>query len=168
MFMWCAFPPGPTPEPSPAPQPVAPTEMLVEAAERTTVTVYANGFDERTSGFGCSPSGCVAANTRDGTTSTRWSCKVDLIDGKNCEITFEFDDAQDIALMRIAFYKGDERTRKLKVIVNSSSLVIIESSGTTDEFEVFAVNTDETKNLTLKALGLAGEEWISFKEVRSQ
>ena len=88
-----AFPPGPTPEPSPTLQPAAPTETLVEAAERTTVTVHANGFDERTSGSGCSLSGCVAANARDGAPSTRWSCKEDLIDGKNCEITFEFDDA---------------------------------------------------------------------------
>ena len=165
--MWCAFPPGPAPEPSPTLQPAAPTETLVEAAERTTVTVYANGFDERTSGSRCSPSGCVAANARDGVPSTRWSCKEDLIEGKNCEITFEFDDAQDIALMRVAFYKGDERTRKLKVIVNNSNLLTIESSGTTDEFEVFALNTDETKDMTLEVLDLAGGEWFSLEEVRS-
>ena len=69
--------------------------------------------------------------------------------------------------MRVAFYKGDERTRKLKVIINNSNLVTIESSGTTDEFEVFDLNTDETKDLTIEALGLAGGEWISLEEVRS-
>lgn len=137
----------------------------MEAGENTTVMVSANGYDERTSGFGCSPDGCVAANTRDGSLFSRWSCKEDLLGGINCEITYTFGEPQDIAVMRIAFYKGSQRTRRLKVKVNGSTDSIIESSGQTDNFEDFELETIDTNEVTFEALGLRGEDWISFTEV---
>lgn len=67
--------------------------------------------------------------------------------------------------MRIAFYKGSQRTRRLKVKVNGSTDSIIESSGQTDNFEDFELETIDTNEVTFEALGLRGEDWISFTEV---
>ena len=138
---------------------------LVEVGERTTVKVAANAFDTRTSGAGCAPDGCEAINTRDGDLSTRWSCKEDLLGGTNCEITYTFEEPQDIVRVLIAFFKGDERTRELKVKVNGSDQDVIESSGETEEFETFELGTEETETLVLEALGLGGDDWISITEV---
>lgn len=41
------------------------TPALVDARERTSVDVDANGYDERTASNGCSPDGCVPDYTRD-------------------------------------------------------------------------------------------------------
>ncbi|CAN0410730.1 unnamed protein product, partial [Ascophyllum nodosum] len=144
----------------------SPTEgrTLVDAGEKTTVAVIANAFDTRTSGSGCAPDGCTAANTRDGDISTRWSCKEDLLDS-NCQIMYTFEEPQDIVRMLIAFYKGDERTRKLNVKLNGSARSVIQSSGETDGFESFELETDETETLTLEAVNLRGDEWISITEV---
>ena len=144
----------------------SPTEAgtLVDASEKTTVAVVANTFDTSTSGNGCAPDGCTAANTRDGDISTRWSCKEDLLD-INCEIMYTFEEPQNIVRMLIAFYKGDERTRELNVKLNGSTQSIIQSSGETDGFESFELETDETETLTLEAVNLQGDEWISITEV---
>lgn len=151
------------PDPSPTPAPVS---GLVEAGTRTTVLVKANAFDSRTSDTGCAPIGCVAVNTRDSSLSSRWSCKGDLLDGESCEITFNFEEPQEIVRMDIAFYNGTERTRLLEVEVNGSKNSEIESSGTTDGLENFELDADEVETLTLTSLGLAGNEWISVTEVR--
>lgn len=151
-----------SPTPSPTPAPVG---GLVEARTRTTVGVSANAFDTRASSSGCSPNGCAAANTRDDSLSSRWSCKEALLGGKNCKITYSFEDAQDIVRMRVAFYKGVGRTRALKILTNGSRHSVVESSGESSEFEDFDLNTDETKMLTLEALGLRGSDWISLTEI---
>lgn len=66
--------------------------------------------------------------------------------------------------MRIAFYKGEERTRKLKVKVNGFNFVTIESSGETTDYEDFDLNAEGVSSIVLEALGLANEEWISMTE----
>ena len=141
------------------------TRKFVDASERTTVAVNANAYDTRTSGFGCAPYGCEAANTRDGSLSSRWSCKEDMLEDENCEITYIFEQPQDIVRMLIAFYKGDERTRELKVKVNAFSRYTIESSGETNGFEEFALDLDGTESLTLEGLGLHLDQWIAITEV---
>lgn len=145
------------------------TAGLVDARETTEVTVRANAWDGRTSGYGCSPNGCIPQLTRDGSTrgESRWSCKEGLLGGKNCVITFEFEEPQDIVDMRISFYKGDERTRKLKIRLNGRVAKTIESSGETTGFETFPLNTEETATLSLEGLGLSRDEWISLTEVCS-
>ncbi|CAN0279349.1 unnamed protein product [Ascophyllum nodosum] len=143
-----------------------PLEALVDAGTKTKVTETANAYDTRTSGYGCAPDGCEAANTRDGDFSTRWSCMEDLLDGKNCEITYTFEEPQDIVRILIAFYKGDERTRELKVKINGSGQYVINSSGETTEFESFEINADETETLTLEGLDLPGKGWIAITEVQ--
>ena len=143
-----------------------PCSALVDASYRTTVTVDANAYDERTSGSGCSPDGCVPANTRDNDiwANSRWSCKEDL-EGERCRITYYFDEPQDIVQMRIAFHKGDENQRWLTVRLNGSTYSTIESSGSTLDYQTFYLNSDETADLSLEAVGLDGDEWISITEV---
>ena len=69
-------------------------------------------------------------------------------------------------LLLIAFYEGEDRTRKFKVKLNgSSSYYIIQSSGETDGFEAFELDTDKTKTLNLEGVDLRGDEWVSITEV---
>lgn len=74
----------------------------MDAGVRTTVSVSANAYDKRTSGSGCSPSGCKPSLVRDGklTSASRWSCNYDLSD-EDCEICFGFDEPQDIVSMKV-------------------------------------------------------------------
>ena len=88
-----------------------------------------------------------------------------MLEDENCEITYIFEQPQDIVRMFIAFYKGDERTRELKVKVNASSRYTVESSGETNGFEEFALDLDGTESLTLEGLGLHRDQWIAITEV---
>ena len=122
----------------------------------------------RTEG-GCRRQGCSAELTRDGDTSdgSRWSCKESLEDDQ-CTITYMFEEPQDIVYLDIQFYRGDERVRTLKVTASGGFSKEITSSGTTDSsYERFDLDTDETAELTLEALGLGSDDWISLKEVSS-
>ena len=88
-----------------------------DASIKTTVSVSANGYDTRSSdNGGCGDTGCLPELARDGNTTpeSRWSCSRKLGEGK-CYLEFEFDSPQDVISMNIAFHKGDERTRKIKV-----------------------------------------------------
>ena len=145
------------------PEPTSPAG--IEVGEATLVSVIANGFDEKTGSSGCSPNGCVAANTRDGSLSSRWSCRERLLDGVKCEIIYGFDEPQAINVMRIAFYKGSERTRRLEVKINGSTNSEIESSGQTDQFEDFDLNVDNVVEVSLQTVGLDSNEWIALLEV---
>lgn len=138
----------------------------MDASVRTTVTVSANAYDQNTSGYGCAPSGCTAENTRDGSTveSSRWSCKYSL-DDSVCQITYYFEEPQDIVDLKIALYKGDERTRTIKVKLNGSTDTTIETSGETTDYETWTLNSDETASLTLEASGLGRNGWLSITEV---
>lgn len=155
-----------------APVPTAPTGYVVEASETTTVTASANAFDERSDADGCVPDGCTAENTRDGDTAgtSRWSCSASLLEAGTvddaCKIVYEFAEAQDVERVLIAFSKGDERTRALKVIINGEEFVDIKSSGETDGFEPFEVNAVGTLSLGLESTDLGDDEFLSITEVK--
>lgn len=88
-----------------------------DAAAKTTVYVSANAYDTRfADNNGCGNTGCLPEFTRDSNTKieSRWSCSKSLGEG-NCYIEYTFDEPQDVISMNIAFYKGDERSRKIKV-----------------------------------------------------
>lgn len=108
--------------------------------------------------------GCCPEHTLDGDLSTRWSCKEGQED-EPCTLTYHFDDPQDIVMMRIAFHKGNENVRKLKIKINGSTDSVIESSGETLGYQSFMLNTDETQKLSLNPVGLDKDEWISISEV---
>ena len=97
-----------------------------DASEKTTVTVTTNAYDTRDGdNNGCGESGCLAELTRDGNTAdpeSRWSCSKNLGEG-NCYLEYTFGSPQDVISLNIAFHKGDERTRKIKVCVWNWSVV---------------------------------------------
>lgn len=86
----------------------------------------ATAFDERPGEaggeVGCGEDGCLPELAHDGVSDlsdvgSRWSCAEDIVpDGGQCEIEFAFGSPQDIMDVRVAFWKGDERTRSLKVL----------------------------------------------------
>ena len=144
---------------------------LVDARERTTVDVDASGYDPRTSGSGCSPNGCIPANTRDGSRSSnsRWSCKGDIFDSSDddegCWIAYYIDEPQDLVEIQVAFYKGKEDKSTLKVYNNGRYHGKIKSSGSTNGYQTFELDTNETEELKLR-LDDDGDVWISITEVR--
>lgn len=163
------------PPTAPAPVAAAPTaEETAEAGEVTTVTVSANAFDERTDADGCAPAGCAAENTRDGdlTDVSRWSCSSELVAagggaaGEECQIVYEFSDAQPVRSVAVAFLKGDERTRTVNVNVNGVLHAVVESGGATSGLETFELEGAEgVLSLGLESAGLAADEFLSIIEV---
>ena len=68
--------------------------------------------------------------------------------------------------MNIAFYKGTERNRTLQVYDNDIFHSQITSSGSTHGYEKFALDSDETADLTLCLDDSApNSEWLSITEV---
>lgn len=97
---------------------------FIEAGTKTTVTVSASAYDERPgeSGddVGCGEDGCLPDLAHDGIgeedVESRWSCAKDIVsDGGQCEIEFTFGSPQHIMDVEVAFWKGEERARTLKV-----------------------------------------------------
>ena len=78
---------------------------------------------------------------------------------------YGFDEPQAIDVMRIAFYKGSARTRRLEVKINGSTNSEIESSGQTDQFEDFDLNVDNVVEVSLETVGLGSNQWIALSEV---
>lgn len=143
------------------------SDDLVDSSVRTTVTISDDSpYDQRTSGAGCSPDGCTPAKTRDGDISTgsRWSCRYAL-ENTACKITYYFEEPQDIVELKVAFYKGDQRSRSLEIKLNGETFDTITSSGATTDLETWTLNSDETASLTLEASGLGNNEWLSITEV---
>ena len=135
------------------------------------MVVDAAGYDPRDSYPGCSPDGCIPENTRDKirSSNSRWSCKGDILDNdKGCWITYSFDEPQDLVEIRIAFYKGKEDTRTLKVYDNGKYHSKIKSSGNTTGYQTFYLDTDETSELKLylNDYKLDSDVWLSITEVR--
>ncbi|CAM9282699.1 unnamed protein product [Ectocarpus sp. 6 AP-2014] len=146
------------------------SSALVDARKRTTVNKWANAYDDRTSEYGgCDPDGCKASLTRDQSwqDESRWSCSEKLEDAQ-CKITYKFEEPQDIVRIKIKFYKGDERVRTLKLKGSDGFKKTITSSGTSSKYETWDINTDETKWLSMEALNLDDDEWISITEVRME
>lgn len=139
------------------------------------MTVSANAFDERADDAGCAPDGCTAENTRDGdlTDVSRWSCSAELVaasggaGGEECQIVYEFSEAQVVQGVAVAFWKGDTRTRTLNINVNGVLHTVVESGGTTSGLETFALEGAEgVLTLGLESSGLAPDEFLSIIEVR--
>ena len=170
------FGPDPRPLSRASSSNAAPIPALVDARLRTTVTVDAAGYDDRTSGNGCNPDGCIPENTRDNDieANSRWSCQGDDLDSadgdEGCWIDYYFDDPQDIVRMRIAFHKGCENVRTLDVYVNDSYHSTITSNGYTVEYQNFLLNTDETDKIRLRLENYDSNSdvWLSLTEVRPE
>lgn len=90
----------------------------------TGVSASANGFDTRTSGYGCSPYGCVPGNVLNDSIAdeSRWSCKPSVSGLSFCTLTLTFLRPEDIVETRIALYKGDQRKRNIRILVQGTNL----------------------------------------------
>lgn len=147
---------------------------FVEAGTLTAVTVSANGYDMRAGdefgSNGCMEDGCQPGLTRDGdveNAESRWSCSQGLVPEEDlCAITFSFEEPQDIAILQVAFYKTDVRSRSLQVTSNGEDAGTFDSSPDTQSgFTAFTLGDVGVETLTLTTSGLDEDEFISILEV---
>ena len=78
---------------------------------------------------------------------------------------------QDIRWLKVALYKGEERTRMFEVKLDNTNGVDDEdyeftSCGCTNGFEYYTLDSDETQELCIEPKGLDESEWFSVTEVR--
>ncbi|CAM9175809.1 unnamed protein product [Ectocarpus sp. 13 AM-2016] len=181
--------PAPTEEPTSSPiavsppttQPVSPpaegdddNAEFVGAGSKTTVGVTASAYDDRpgegAGDVGCGEMGCLPDLAHDGVgeedTESRWSCAEEIVpDGGQCEITFTFDSPQDITDVQVAFWKGDERTRTLKVKINGDKIGEYESYPGS-AFNSFGIQENGVHTVAMESVGIDRDDWISLLEVR--
>lgn len=132
--------------------------------------VNASAYDERTSKKGCRPDGCTPEKTRDGRrgANSRWSCKGEIVEGDGgCCIEYHFDDPQNIVFVSIAFYKGAKNSVTLDLYNNGELHSQITSSGSTNGYQDFGINTEETADIKLCLGGQENNDsqWLSITEV---
>ena len=103
--------------------------------------------------------------TLDGDLSTRWSAEGEQ------SITFELEHQSILGHIKVAFYKGDERTTTFQIDgsqdnVTFSNLVKKgESSGFTSDFEYFEINDVKVKHIRITGFGNSTSDWNSISEV---
>lgn len=104
-------------------------------------------------------------NASDGDLSTRWS-----VEGEQ-SITFELDALSLVSYFKVAFYEGDERTTTFQVDLsedNSSFTNVLakrESTGLTNEFELYNVSDTKAKYVRITGFGNSMSDWNSLAEV---
>eukprot|EP00904_Undaria_pinnatifida_P008296 jgi/Undpi1/4597/HiC_scaffold_18.g07951.m1 len=142
----------------------------VEVGTKTTVDAAATSYDGNPGvdfgNTGCGTDGCLPALAHDSDSSTlesRWSCSIP--DGGVCVVTFTFGDPVDLKNVQVAFYKGEERTRWLKIGINGDEIGTFESYiGST--FNSFDIEETGVESVTMEAVGITTGEWIALLEVR--
>ncbi|CAM9640288.1 unnamed protein product [Scytosiphon promiscuus] len=146
----------------------------VEIGTKTTVSVSATAYDERpgqdSGDNGCGDDGCLPALAHDGIgeddIESRWSCSKQIVPGGGqCEIEFIFGSPQDIIDVEVVFWKGDERTRTLKVKVNGDIIGEYESHPGSVSSSL-GVQQNDVETVILESVGVDEDEWISLLEVR--
>ena len=133
------------------------------------MTASTNGWDERTSGYGCVPSSCHAGLAIDGfiDEQSRWSCKssVSLVDA--CKLTLTLDEPQDLVEMRIFLWKGKQRIRSMNIFADGALVTTIKSSGKTKGFEAYELTAIQASSVVVQAVEpLPDNGWLSIIEVR--
>lgn len=115
----------------------------------------------------CGGRDCTAELTRDSdlSPSSRWSCKYSLTHAP-CEIRYGFKEAQDVAKLAIAFYKGDKRKRSFSVMtlsVEGDRSFTFTSSGDTLGYQEFEL--DSTGVIELLIMPTDSKRWFGITEV---
>ena len=136
-------------------------------AEVTGVTVSANGWDTRTTGWGCAPNGCVPANVLNASieSESRWSCRPSFSMIEVCELTFVLDEPQDIFEMRMAVWRGDRRNRTVNVWVDGALATTVKTSAATLEYEAYEVSATQATTIVLQEAGNEEDVWLSIMGV---
>eukprot|EP00752_Nemacystus_decipiens_P009696 g8660.t1 len=148
-------------------------EDYVEAGTKTTVSVTASAWDERpgseSGDVGCGEDGCLPALAHDGIgeedIESRWSCSEDIVPDEQCEIEFTFGSPMDIVDVEVDFFKGDERSRTLKVNFDGKKIGEFDSTPGSITTSL-GIKQDGVESVTLESLGIDNDEWISLLEVR--
>lgn len=109
--------------------------------------------------------GNVAANTLDGNLSTRWSAN-----GDGATITYNLGSIQLVKEVRMAFYKGDQRSANFDIQYGSNgtdfnTVFSSVSSGDTTALEVFAVPDMPAQYVRVVGHGNSANSWNSITEV---
>lgn len=136
-------------------------------AEVSGVTVSANAWDARNTASGCPPDGCVAENVLDENIEpeSRWSCKASISQIEACELTFVFDEPQDIVEIRIAMFKGNERSRTVNIWADGVLSTTVTTSATTLELEAYELAAMQATTIVLQEAGGDSNDWFSVTEV---
>ena len=136
-------------------------------AEVSGVTVTANGWNTRIDGWGCAPDGCVAANVLDKSIApeSRWACRPSRSEVEVCELTFVFDEPQDIFEIRMAMFKGNERNRTVNIWVDGLLSSTVVTSATTLELEAYELSATQASTIVLQEAGAEENVWLSITEV---
>lgn len=133
----------------------------------TGVTASANGWDTRTTGYGCAPSGCEPANVIDDSIEpdSRWSCRPSVSEVKACELTLVFDEPHDIFEIRMALWKGNQRNRTVDIWVDGSLSTTVQSSGSTLAYEAYELFATQATTIVLQEAGAENNVWLSITGV---
>eukprot|EP00903_Cladosiphon_okamuranus_P014617 g13555.t1 len=155
--------------------PLPTVDDAVEVGTKTEVGVTAAAYDVRPGAssrdVGCGAEGgdgCSPTNSRDGIASeveSRWSCAPKLVIGEGpCQIEYTFAEPQDIVDILVAFWKGNERIRTLKVHLDGALTYTHESyAGST--FNTLGVSASGVSTVMLESVDLLPDEWLSLIEV---
>ena len=108
--------------------------------------------------------GNIPENTTDYSFSTRWSYS-----GADGWILYDLGEVKDLGYLGIAFYAGNERRTKFKILTSTDNTSWTqhfsgESSGTTDELETYDVNK-KARYVKLECAGNNLSPWNSISEV---
>ncbi|CAM9279989.1 unnamed protein product [Sphacelaria rigidula] len=87
------------------------------------------------------------------------------MDGDACELTLTFDTPQDLSEMRVALWKGDQRTRSIDVLVDGALDGTFVSSGTTTDYETYDLVVAQVNEVVLQAVDIADNGWLSVTGV---
>ena len=136
----------------------------------TTVTTTGGGSPVKfsipgTSVTSSADDGNVAANTVDGSLTTRWSAS-----GDGQWIRFDLGSTKTAKLVKVAFYSGNTRTSTFDVQVstdgvNFTTLQSYTSSGTTLSLETFDIADSPARYVRLLGHGNSANLWNSYTEV---
>ena len=96
---------------------------------------------------------------------SRWSCKAASANIDVCELTLEFDAPNDIVQMKMALYKGNNRTRSVNVWGNGVLQHTIKSSGITTDFGTYQLVASGAMTVMLQEVGIDDNGWLSITEI---
>ncbi|CAN0500205.1 unnamed protein product, partial [Scytosiphon promiscuus] len=111
--------------------------------------------------------GCVPANVLNASIDddSRWSCLPSRSLIEVCELTFTFDEPQDIFEMRLAMWKGNRRSRTINVWVDGVLSATVETSAITLEYEAYELSATQASVVMLQEAGSEEDVWISITGV---
>ena len=110
--------------------------------------------------------GNVPENTIDGSLSTRWSAN-----GDGSWIQYDLGSSKDVTFIKIAWYKGANRSAEFKVQTSANAstwgdvLGLTSSSGSTTSLETYDLTDSSARYVRIVGYGNTSNNWNSITEV---